>query len=200
MLKTPTVLSIYNNVGDDRAQLKDNCIVLYNLIMFGWLDPNICKKIILRFDEGKTVTKRKFKKLEKSLQKLVDVGVENMGADLVITNIPTFALLRESDIVDAVSSSHISATLNRIKPMAIDKVIKMSDHTYVVYCVNRCDAKIVADKLNGVRLSGGDPMKLYTIKYPAACSKGYPAEYYWASSYIVLFTFICFTYLVMEQF
>lgn len=190
MLNTPTVLSIYNNVGDDRAQLKDNCIVLYNLIMFGWLDPNICKKIILRFDEGKTVTKRKFKKLEKSLQKLVYVGVKNMGGDLIITNIPTFALLRESDIVDAVSSSHISATLNRIKPMAIDKVIKMSDHTYVVYCVKRCDAKIVANTLDGIRLSGGEPMRLYTIDYPVD-----PKKYYWTSVYVVLLTFLCFTYL-----
>ena len=179
MITSGTILNIFKNADDD-SQLKDDCVVIYNLLFFGFLPTDEAAndamyssvstgfgikqgetigETLQRFEHG-VLTRRGFKKLDKILKGLVSLGVKNMGANLLMTNIPRFTHLADGS-EEEVGSIHIYDTLEQFA--APKNVIKMSNNTYVVFFNKKTDADNVADILNGMHISG-HPIGVYSFE------------------------------------
>lgn len=153
-----TILSVHGNVDAENKQVKDNCIVVYNLLFLGFLDD--ISRSIYKFAPG-VITRRGLKNLEKSLNAHISAGVRNMGANFVVANIPKTAELQNAT-VEEVTCAHIYDTLDQFSPLT--SVTKMSNHTYVAVFNKTEDAKHVAEKIDGM-LMGGSPIRAYVV-YP----------------------------------
>lgn len=152
-----TILNVHKNVGDEHSHVKDSCIVVYNLLFLGFLDD--ISRSIERFVPG-VMTRRGLKHLEKNLNAHIATGVRNMGANLVLTNIPQMAELRATNIQEEVTCTHVYDTLEQFAPP--EKVIKMSNHTYVAVFGKPEDAEYIAEQIDGMLMSGS-PIGAYVV-------------------------------------
>ena len=133
---------------------------MYNLVFFGFLDD--IERSIERFAPG-VITRRGLKHLEKSIAAHITTGVRNMGANLVVTNIPQNAELKDTSVSEEVTCTHIYDTLEQFAVPQI--VLKMSNHTYVAAFPKTEDAKHVAEKIDGM-LMAGSPISAYIVLGP----------------------------------
>jgi hypothetical protein len=158
-----TFLNIVNNIVDnvDNTQLKDNCIVVYNLIFFGFLqkESERLRNYLSKFESG-AFTRRGTKNLEKTLDTLIKTGIKKMGGNMVMTNIPKQGILRDADVEEEVNCIHIYDTIEQF--IAPQKVVKMSNNTYVIFFDRHRDAINVTNKLDGMLISG-NPINAYTV-------------------------------------
>jgi hypothetical protein len=152
-----TILNVHKNVGDEHAHVKDSCIVVYNLLFLGFLDD--ISRSIERFTPG-VMTRRGLKHLEKNLNAHIATGVKNMGANLVVTNIPQVAELRDTNIQEEVTCAHVYDTLEQFA--SPKKVVKMSNHTYVAVFGKTEDAEYIAGQIDGMLMSGS-PICAYVV-------------------------------------
>jgi len=141
------------------VQIKDNCVVVQNLVFFGFVSEEEVE-YLKRFEEG-VFTRRGSKNLEKTLQSLVVSGIQKMGATLVISNVPKTGLVRDTDTTEDIDCVHIYDTLEYFSTP--EKVFKMSNNTYVAFYKNYQDAIEIAKTLDGTFISG-TPMTVYTVE------------------------------------
>ena len=151
-------------------ELDNKRISIKNLITFGMIDDRSIPQLD-NFSSG-IETKRGLKKVEKILQEIFEEGILNMfsvyreklrsmNGILILDNIPEYGTVRETGEKEKIDVSHIHDTIyDYTLP---EFILKMSNHTYVVFTGSSEMASHIANRLNRMFIDG-EIIRAYSLK------------------------------------